>query len=1011
MTTSPVTLVTYLALGLSVIYTVVNFLLSRRVHTRFGLIAALTLAGFACMLPPEDKLKLGIDLSGGTILVYQVKDANESGRMDDLINALKRRVNATGVRDIPIRKIGSNRIEIIMAKASDEEVAELKRRLTDVGQLEFRMLANRKHNQADIERALRPEGLTKPPRGFKWVKLGESITGKNPKIGPSTITDPSQNWLADRYAEKTRVYLTGKDSTGKERTVAADIASNTRNTLTLKKPHKLASVSQYTIDFNPSRIQPSDDAIVREQDRGNGVTDRYLLVKLDRQNVSGEYLEHISQTTDEHVQPAVRFVFKPIGGRKFGTLTGEHQPEEGGAFKYRLAILLDDLVMTAPELKSQIRDEGMIEGVPPKEIDHLILILRSGSLPASLDPVPLLEEKVGPTLGRDTITKGVWAIAVSMIVVPVFMLIYYRFAGAVAVLALVLNMILLIGSMAFIKATITLPGLAGLALTIGMAVDANVLIFERMREEKERGASMAQQIRNGFARAWITILDSHLTIFLSGLVLYAIGTEEVKGFALTLFIGMIWNLFTAVYVSRVIFDYWYSRGWLKRLTMVKMLDKTNIDFIGPRKIFMTGSAIVIAAGLALFAYKGRTMYNIDFTGGTLVTIQLDAQAPEIKGLSESDRAAYVREQAGRALPDAAVESLSVGAESRGVRFNIRTTEERANVVKERVQEAFKTTLARLDMTAGPGQPIPDAAKPAEPPKGAAAPAAAPSAVRFAGGRSYELTFNKPVEPSKIRADMVEVLRGKVGDPESRFAIVPVYVGGDHPPDAPTDRMTVRTDLEPKEAQTTLATLKSRLYSDPNLLFERLENFGGAVAGETRTLALMAIVASWLIIIAFLWFRFKSATYGLAAVLALVHDVLITMGAVALSPYKIDLPMIAAFLTLIGFSVNDTIVIFDRIREIKGKMPHLTTTIINDAINQTLSRTILTSLTAWIVVVILYLFGGEGLRGFSFCLVVGFLSGTYSTVYIATPILIDFMRERPAPAKKGSKPLVATPQGV
>src|SRR5262249_12317394 len=160
----------------------------------------------------------------------------------------------------------------------------------------------------------------------------------------------------------------------------------------------------------------------------------------------------------------------------------------------------------------------------------------------------------------------------------------------------------------------------------------------------------------------------------------------------------------------------------------------------------------------------------------------------------------------------------------------------------------------------------------------------------------------------------------------------------------------------------------------------------AVAGETRNLALMAIVASWLIIIGFLWFRFKSVTYGLAAVISLIHDVLITMGAVALSPYKIDLPMVAAFLTLIGFSVNDTIVIFDRIREIKGKTPVLSPQIVNTAINQTLSRTILTSLTAWLVVVILYLFGGEGLRGFSFCLVVGFLSGTYSTVYIAVPIL-------------------------
>ena len=220
--------------------------------------------------------------------------------------------------------------------------------------------------------------------------------------------------------------------------------------------------------------------------------------------------------------------------------------------------------MSAPVINSEIRDSGIIEGGPQgfkaKEVEHLIEVLRAGSLPASLNPTPLQEEKVGPTLGEDTIAKGVRAIWISMLVVPVFMVFYYRFAGIVAVLALVVNMILLMGSMAFIQATFSLPGLAGLALTIGMAVDANVLVFERMREEKERGASLAQQIRNGFNRAWVTIFDSHVTNFLAALVLYVVGTEEVKGFALTMIIGMAWNLFTAVFMSRVIFEYCYSQG-------------------------------------------------------------------------------------------------------------------------------------------------------------------------------------------------------------------------------------------------------------------------------------------------------------------------------------------------------------------------------------------------------------------------------------------------------------------
>ena len=236
--------------------------------------------------------------------------------------------------------------------------------------------------------------------------------------------------------------------------------------------------------------------------------------------------------------------------------------------------------------------------------------------------------------------------------------------------------------------------------------------------------------------------------------------------------------------------------------------------------------------------------------------------------------------------------------------------------------------------------------------------------------------------------------------------------------ASANELVIRTDLEPDVAKAQLTGLAKSLADNRDLLFERLTNFGGTVATETQTLALIATIASWLIIIAYLWFRFHSLTYGLAAVLAVVHDVLITLGAVAVTywialipgasylgidQFKIDLPMIAAFLTLIGFSVNDTIVIFDRIREIKGKTPYLTEKMVNDALNQTLSRTILTSLTAWLVVVILYIFGGEGLHGFAFALTIGFLSGTYSTIYIATPILIDWIgTKEPAELVKAGK---------
>jgi SecD/SecF fusion protein len=1002
------------------------------------LIIASVALGLIAMIPPDKKLKLGIDLSGGTILVYEVSKDNlgTNFNMDELISALKQRVDPQGVKETPIRKIGSNRIELILPLASDEEVEELKKMLTDVGQLEFRILANRKHDGPAIDRALGPQGLAKPPPRYKWARLGEISTGTNPTFTSDTITDSQQKWKKDRYAG-TELVLTGKGSEGPEQTITIPVSRNTANTLTLAKPHGLKSISSYRIEYNPSSIRGGDpsnsrptDPVIREEKVSPGFSELYILCGLDRQNVTGSYLSRTYATSDERLQPAVGFQFNHQGARRFAQLTREHLPEEGDAFKYQLAILLDNLVMSAPSINSEIRDQGIIEGggqgFKPKEVQHLINILQAGSLPATLNPTPAQEEKVGPTLGEDSIAKGWRAIWVSMLVVPIFMIVYYRFAGVVAVIALVANMILLIGTMAFMQATFSLPGLAGLALTIGMAVDANVLVFERMREEKERGASIAQEIRNGFNRAWVTIFDSHVTNLLAAIVLYLVGTEEVKGFALTMIIGMLWNLYTAVFMSRVIFETAYSRGWIKKLRMLKMWDKTNIDFIGPRYYCMAGSLILILLGLVAFSLRSgivnRTMYNIDFTGGSLVTIRLNEADPTVQSLSESKRAEFVREKAG-VLPDVTVESLRVSSDKsqRLARFNIRTTAQDVDEVKNSILKAFGSSLARVEMSIGEPKPIP-ASPAAEATKTVSA-----VATRFAGGREYPVTFNTTAFNSAqapaqvVGAEFTKVLDASgITNPSARFEVVSATGGASDEPATGVTSLVLRTDLEPEIAQAQLVKLKESLASNRDLLFERVTNFGGTVAGETRTLALIATVASWVIIIVYLWWRFHSFTYGLAAVLAVVHDVLITLGAIAISywlaevpivgrllmidQFKIDLPIVAAFLTLIGFSVNDTIVIFDRIREMKGKTPHLTTKMVNDAINQTLSRTVLTAFTAWLVVVILYILGGEGLHGFAFALVVGFLSGTYSTVYIATPILIDWVGTKSESTKTGERKL-------
>lgn len=1028
---------------------------NRSVGYVLGLLAVLSLLPLFIIY--SKGLKKGIDLSGGTILVYEIDQTRQKSNIDinELISAIKRRINPDGIKDIVIRPIGSNRVEVIYPEATAEDVENTKRSITDQGLLQFRILASLKHEDDLLRDAARENFLEWTNKRSSWVKYSESLTetGRTDlTLSGRKLTDPKARWRKNEF-NGWNVALDGVNQTSE-----LAVVSNDANSLTLSADPGGSTLTGFTIGRNKSLISgfdpssfktnkdlrdamataPKDSPIVRKRNLGPGRVEEYVLVQVppETQDVSGQYLARAFLTQDGRLNPAVGFSFNRRGASKFGRLTGEHLPEEGGNFKYRLAIVLDDYVQSAPSLNAQISDSGIIEGgqsgFEVKEVEFLLNILNAGSLPATLNPVPLQEEKVGPTLGQDTIQKGIYAIAISMVVVPIFMVFYYRLCGVIAVIAMVLNLILLVGFMSLTTSTFTLPGLAGLALTIGMAVDANVLIFERMREEKDKGASLNEQIRNGFDRAWTTILDANITTVLSGIVLFYIGTEEIKGFALTLIVGLVWNLVTAVYVTRVMFDFLAAKGLLKEISMLRFMSATSIDFVGKRRVAAMISLVVIGIGLLAFGIRvtNHTMFNIDFTGGTLVTIRLNEKDAAMAGKSVDQRSAWVRSTAS-VLPDVTIETLNVGGEEVS-RFNIRTSDEDQARVQGEISKAFGTALSRVELAVGPRQAVAADAPRAEPakdaPKDAAKPATPAPAAASAAGK-YDLTVNIKQSAGRLVDLFARVLAddksgGKVESPEQAFTIKSLDSAALTQPDVPSDKFVLQSSLPEAQMTAKIEALKSVVANDPALMFERVSNFGGTVAGETQTLAIMATVSSWLIIAAYLWLRFKSWSYGLAAVLALVHDVLVALGAVALTywvaqipvvgsllmieQFKIDLPMIAAFLTLIGFSVNDTIVIFDRLREIKGKSDVINEKIVNDALNQTLSRTILTSLTAWSVVVIIYIFGGEGLHGFSFTLVVGFLSGTYSTIYIATPVLISWLgRDRSsAPVKSSAKPAMA-----
>jgi SecD/SecF fusion protein len=816
-----------------------------------------------------------------------------------------------------------------------------------------------------------------------------------------------------------------------------------------------------------------------------------VLVVKDDYNVTGDYLISESYRFDAEGH-TVLFGFDSTGAAKFSELTGHNLPEPDGSFSRQLGIILDGSLQSAPSIRSRISDNGVITGISSqKEAEATVAVLKAGSLPAALNKDPISEILVGPTLGADTIRRSTHAMIISAILVPLFMLWYYRFAGMVANICLVLNMVLLVAFMIMVNAAFTLTGLAGLALAVGMAVDNNVLLYERMREELHRGAAMRMAIRNAFHRVGVVIVDANLTHIIAATVLFVVGSEQVKSFAVTFLLGAILSLWTSLFVARWVFEIAEKKRWLTKLKMLHVIGDTQIDFMAWFPAAATFSVLITVAGIFVAFHRGQGILDIDFTGG--VAIQTVFRSPQ-----KVDVVRDAMERSG--LGDVAVTDIRVEGEQAPREFMINTSEPDKDKVQEVLRKAFGDKLKTNSVTVSPlaavtapkpppapakpsakavatppakpaakeekpapkeEKPKPKEEKPAEkharndlPPasllalagplaladvqpaaadkakaaapgdakqssataaKAPAAPTALPAtrpaeasaaaatpAVEdpYLGGSQTKLEFDLKVS-HKTAEDMVtRALEDNESALKIRVAQVPFeltnpdYSEGD----APYKSWNLKIKLPPEKTELVLKTLKKQVEATP--YFPSVSTIGGAVARGTQIQAVEALVASWTLIIIYLWIRFQGVAFGLAAVIALIHDVLVMLGAIAFSyyiapfcgwlmiePFKINLPIVAAFLTIIGYSVNDTIVVFDRIREVRGKDPRMTRQMVNDSTNQTLSRTLLTSFTVMLVVFILYVAGGEAIHGFAFALMIGVLTGTYSSIYVAAPILL------------------------
>jgi SecD/SecF fusion protein len=555
-----------------------------------------------------------------------------------------------------------------------------------------------------------------------------------------------------------------------------------------------------------------------------------------------------------------------------------------------VAIVLDNSVYSFPVVQGEIAGgtSSITGNFTIEEADDLVNILKAGKLPA---PARIVEETVvGPTLGQEAISKGFISTLIALALVLVFMGFYYSKAGWVADLAMVVNNFFVIGILASFGAVLTLPGIAGIVLTIAMSVDANILIFERVREELNLGKGTALAIKEGYKNAMSSVIDSHVTTLLLGIILFVFGTGPLQGFATTLIIGIVSSLFCAIFITRLVFDRWLSTN--KTITFGNKytehaFKKININFVGKRKLYYVFSGLIIAAGIVAYIQKGGFSLGVDFKGGRSYVVRFD---------------------------------------------EVKSTED--------VRKALTVSFGE-----------------------------APEV------KTYGETSQQRITTTYLIADASEDAEGKV-------------------------------EAKLNEGLKTLG-VKYEVMSS--------QKVGETVSRDIRSKAIWAVLLSCLVMFVFIFIRFKKWTYGLGAVVALFHDVLIVLSVYiifdGILPFSLEITQdfIAAILTVMSYSMTDTVVVFDRIREYlternKSELDkHEKESVINYALNSTLSRTINTSLTIFFVLLAIFIFGGETIRGFSFALLIGIVIGTYSSICIATPIVIDLDRDNDnEPALKPEK---------
>lgn len=821
--------------------------------------------------------------------VLAVLDAEIDGSIDRSFQILRTRIDKFGVTQPNIQRLkGTSRIQLELPGVDNPE--RVRKLLQGTAKLEFvEVIEGDKFGpyfEAMNKYLIKLEKKDKNFDVFKSSLDTNASVSDVSAIADTTTSDAS----SELFAGNTPKNSVGKDSIGlissksSKEAATADSSSKTQsktvsklfvpiygglgaNVVDTGKVNKLFSMPEI------QKIMPSNMRIVWavkgiKAEDGNDYLPLYFIKKgrNDKAALDGEAIIDARQDFGQDGTPEVNMQMSAAGAKKWRKITGS-------SIGRRIAIVLDNYVYSAPVVQGEIPNgSSSISGnFDIDEAKDLANILKAGKLPA---PTRIVEEAiVGPSLGAESINQGYVSTLIGLIAVIVFMVFYYSTGGVVADLALFVNLFFLVGVMAQMQAILTLPGIAGIVLTLGMAVDANVLIYERVREELRLGRTLQQAISIGYNKANSSIVDGNVTTFIVGVVLAIYGSGPVQGFAVTLMIGILTSFFTSVFLTRILMEWWAGSKFANTISFsipltANFLRDVHVNIVGNRRYFYLFSAVVIAIGFGCIISQGGLNLGVDFKGG----------------------------------------------------------------------------------------------------------------------RSYIVSFSDAMDASKVKESVIDDFKNagtevKTYGSSNKLKITTSYLSDDESQEGDA---IVLTALNNGLSQ--FSDLKPEILSTSKI--------GATIADDIKQTSIFSMVLSLVGIFVYIFIRFKKLSYSIGSIIALTHDVLMSLALTGIMAafgivLEIDQIYIAAILTLIGYSINDTVVVFDRLREFLNENPtaNMAATI-NEAINNTFSRTIITAMTVFLVVVILFFFGGEVLKGFSFVMLVGVTFGTYSSIFIASPIVLD-----------------------